>query len=75
MTQSQGSHRQMLPSAIQASLFGSKEREPEILVSPRMLRPYEAKILFVKNGKLPADAYVNPSPHDFRQVKQTYSSY
>ena len=50
------------------ALFGAEEKEPEIAVSPRMLRPWEAKILFVKEGSLPKGTYSNPKPHDHRGV-------
>lgn len=58
----------ILPKSMQAALFGGKEKESAITVPPKVLRPYEAKILFVKEGMLPTGAYHNPKPHDHRAV-------
>ncbi|XP_067852009.1 putative uncharacterized protein C7orf78 [Heptranchias perlo] len=35
----------------------------------KILDPFEAKIMFVKNGKYENGAFKDPKPHDFRQYK------
>lgn len=57
----------VIPSMREA-IFGAEEKEKQIIVPPRVLRPWEAQILFVQEGMLPKDRYTNPKPHDHRGV-------
>lgn len=58
-----------ITASAREAIFGAEEKEKQIVVSPRVLRPWEAKILFVKEGALPKGSYVNPKPHDHRGVR------
>ncbi|XP_067945499.1 putative uncharacterized protein C7orf78 [Watersipora subatra] len=62
------SKSKVLPQSIQDALFGGEEKETKMTISPRVLRPHEAKILFVKKGILPKEVYSNPKPHDHRAL-------
>ncbi|KAM4029061.1 uncharacterized protein C7orf78 homolog [Anomaloglossus baeobatrachus] len=45
-----------------------KSKEPgKFLTRFRLMEPFEANILYVKNGVYPKDKYRDPKPHDFRQ--------
>lgn len=57
----------MIPS-VRDAIFGAEEKERQIEVPLKVLRPWEAQILFVKKGMLPKGRYANPKPHDHRGV-------
>jgi len=42
---------------------------PQLVTHFPQIRSYEAKILFVKNGKYKPGVYEDPKPHDYTQVK------
>ncbi|XP_075684885.1 putative uncharacterized protein C7orf78 homolog [Rhinoderma darwinii] len=45
-----------------------KSKEPErFLTRFKPMEPFEANILYVKNGVYPKDQFKDPKPHDFRQ--------
>ncbi|XP_073533385.1 putative uncharacterized protein C7orf78 homolog [Phyllobates terribilis] len=47
-----------------------KSEEPEkFLTRFRLVEPFEANLLYVKNGVYPKDKYKDPKPHDFRQYE------
>ncbi|XP_029444845.1 uncharacterized protein LOC115084301 [Rhinatrema bivittatum] len=47
-----------------------KKGEPERFVTRfQHVGPYEAMLMFVKNGKYPNAIYTDPKPHDFRQYE------
>lgn len=47
-----------------------KKRDlPQLVTRFPRIGSYEAKILFVKNGKYKTGVYEDPKPHDYRQVK------
>ncbi|XP_030059337.1 putative uncharacterized protein C7orf78 homolog [Microcaecilia unicolor] len=57
---------------ISEACFPSLTRKPQperFLTRFQHVGPYEAKLMFVKNGKYSSDAYKDPKPHDFRQFE------
>lgn len=51
-------------------LLSEQKRElPQLVTCFPRISSYEAKILFVKNGKYKTSMYEDPKPHDDRQVK------
>ncbi|XP_066441030.1 putative uncharacterized protein C7orf78 homolog isoform X2 [Eleutherodactylus coqui] len=47
-----------------------KSKEPKrFLTRFKSMEPFEANILYVRNGVYPKDKYKDPKPHDFRQYE------
>ncbi|XP_049750145.1 uncharacterized protein LOC126081952 isoform X2 [Elephas maximus indicus] len=46
-----------------------KSTSPQFITTFAHLDSHKAKIMFVKSGKYPSGVYLNPKPHDFRQVR------
>lgn len=68
-----GTEIKMIPS-MRDEIFGEKEKESQLIVPPKVLRPWEAQILFVKEGMLPKGQYLSPKPHDHRGVSTCTST-
>lgn len=49
-------------------LIGRRE-PPKLQTRFPHIGPYEASLMFVKNGKFPSGPYKDPKPHDFRQYE------
>ncbi|XP_069585422.1 putative uncharacterized protein C7orf78 homolog isoform X1 [Ranitomeya imitator] len=45
------------------------EESGTFLTRFRLMEPFEANLLYVKNGVYPKDKYEDPKPHDFRQYE------
>ncbi|XP_065525181.1 putative uncharacterized protein C7orf78 [Lathamus discolor] len=55
---------------VQAVLSSQKKRDlPPFVTRSPWISSYEAKILFVKNGKYKISMYEDPKPHDYRQYE------
>ena len=56
----------------------SLRNPPKKAVSPKFITTFprldsqKAKLMFVENGKYPNGVYLNPKPHDFRQVQKKH---
>ncbi|XP_064614378.1 uncharacterized protein LOC135478043 [Liolophura sinensis] len=51
---------------LQGVLDGAKSEEDPFLTRFRAPDSYEAKLMFVKDGRFPLGRYATPTPHDFR---------
>lgn len=49
-------------------------RSPKFITTFPHLDSYKAKLLYVESGKYPNGIYLNPKPHDFRQVQKAFDS-
>lgn len=47
-----------------------KVKSPPFITTFPHLDSHKAKLMFVKSGKYPNGVYLNPKPHDFRQVQK-----
>ncbi|KAJ1101442.1 hypothetical protein NDU88_006510 [Pleurodeles waltl] len=59
-------------SKLQGELFPDlmgRWEPPKLQTRFPHIGPYEASLMFVKNGKFPSGPYKDPKPHDFRQYE------
>ncbi|XP_068261304.1 LOW QUALITY PROTEIN: putative uncharacterized protein C7orf78 homolog [Nyctibius grandis] len=58
-----------LRSSLLLPLSEKKRDLPQLVTRFPRISSYEAKILFVKNGKYKTGVYEDPKPHDYRQYE------